>query len=110
MLTTLSAKQALALPLEGIYFYQDVTLKDTADNIAALIPQLTKGQLASFHSIILSDASPVSLKLSADAFNELNSFGTVRTSQGYVGLKSLTTKDGTTPANIIISGSAKELT
>ena len=96
--------------MEGIYFFQDVTLKDTADNIAALIPQLTKGQLASFHSITLSDRAPAPLKLSADAFKELNSFGTLKNSQGFVGLKSLTTKSGTTAANIIISGSAKELT
>ena len=85
--------------MEGIYFVGNVTLEDTADNIAALIPQLTKGQLASFHSIVLSDVakdSSTPLKLSADAFNELNSYGTVRNSQGVVGLKSLTAKDGST--------------
>ena len=106
---TLTSKQVLALPLEGLIFDANVTLKDTEDNISALIPQLTKGQLASFHAIVLSDVdkgSTTSLNLSAEAFKELNYNAN---SQVFKGLHSITVNDGTSAADISIHGSAEEI-
>ena len=109
----LSAREVLALPLEGMYIYGDeVILEDSQSNISALLPQLTTGQFQSIHRIVLNDSttsSPETLEVPAQVFRELNSHGTFLNSQGWYGLRSITNADGSSPAKIRVNGTAREL-
>ena len=109
---TLTAKQVLGLPLEGMYIYpKEVILEDSSANISALLPQLTTGQYQSIHKIVLNDTSPSSLELSAGTFLKLNTFGVGkdRNSQNVYGLTSITNKTDGQPAKIRVEGSGEDL-
>ena len=114
----LNALQALALPLQGIYnnnypFPELITsLVDTPANIAAVLPQLSTGQLQTFQKIVLADVtnpSAAPLNISASTLYDLNTFSDYVNINGTVGIDSITIEDGETDAHLHVSGNVTDL-
>ena len=67
----LSALQLLTLPDQGLHSHlgESIVLRDSVQNVQALLPQLTVGQLQSINQIELTDGSDTNkLYLAADIF------------------------------------------
>ena len=105
---SINAKQILSLPLMGVTTQegQVVKLVDTAANISAALPELTKGQLASIDIIEISDDA--SLDIDPSTFIRLDAATQVVSYTGHNGT-AVKNSDGTLGSINIVADSLSAL-
>lgn len=110
---TFTAQEWRSLPNEGVASYQGAkaTLRDTADNIQAVLPQLSQGQLKSIGCLQLDGVDETTLILDAATFKAIDTLAfknSVVTWSDHTGVEGILKADGT-PADVRIEATFNDL-